>query len=635
MSGNINEILKKYWGYDSFRPIQEDIIRSILGKLDTLALMPTGGGKSITFQIPALALEGTCLVVTPLISLMKDQVESLIKLGIKAMFINSAMTREELDVNLNNCIYGGYKFLYVSPERLGTELFLTRLQKMAINLIAVDEAHCISKWGYDFRPSYLKIADLRKYLPDIPVLALSATATPKVADDIIEKLQFKKHNICISSFERENLAYLVRYTEDKQNYLLKIINNIEGSGIIYVRSRKKAKELAIYLKKHNVSANYYHAGLTDDERSARQNEWKSGFTRIIIATNAFGMGIDKPDVRFVIHFEPPDSLEAYFQEAGRAGRDGHKSFAILLCDNNDKIKLEKNIDFNFPEIQIIKNVYQALGNYLKVPYGGGKDIVYDFDIARFSSICNQSAVVVYNCLKILQLEGYIVVSKDLNTPSKIHFLTGRDDLYKFQVANASFDGFIKLLLRSYSGMFTDFVAIDERTIARRAKINAGIVYQYLNKLSTSNIISYIPRKNTPVIIYTEERLDEKTLRISSEAYKLRKEIYTGQVMNVIKYSFSENICRSRMLLEYFGEKKTHDCGICDVCSRKNDTGLTTFEFEQIKNNILQKLNEYPSSFNNLTEFLNFKSEKIIKVIRWLLDNNIVSYLDDQTIMLNK
>lgn len=597
--------------------------------------MPTGGGKSITFQIPALALEGTCLVVTPLISLMKDQVESLIKLGIKAMFINSAMTREELDVNLNNCIYGGYKFLYVSPERLGTELFLTRLQKMAINLIAVDEAHCISKWGYDFRPSYLKIADLRKYLPDIPVLALSATATPKVADDIIEKLQFKKHNICISSFERENLAYLVRYTEDKQNYLLKIINNIEGSGIIYVRSRKKAKELAIYLKKHNVSANYYHAGLTDDERSARQNEWKSGFTRIIIATNAFGMGIDKPDVRFVIHFEPPDSLEAYFQEAGRAGRDGHKSFAILLCDNNDKIKLEKNIDFNFPEIQIIKNVYQALGNYLKVPYGGGKDIVYDFDIARFSSICNQSAVVVYNCLKILQLEGYIVVSKDLNTPSKIHFLTGRDDLYKFQVANASFDGFIKLLLRSYSGMFTDFVAIDERTIARRAKINAGIVYQYLNKLSTSNIISYIPRKNTPVIIYTEERLDEKTLRISSEAYKLRKEIYTGQVMNVIKYSFSENICRSRMLLEYFGEKKTHDCGICDVCSRKNDTGLTTFEFEQIKNNILQKLNEYPSSFNNLTEFLNFKSEKIIKVIRWLLDNNIVSYLDDQTIMLNK
>lgn len=635
MSGNINEILKKYWGYDSFRPIQEDIIRSILGKLDTLALMPTGGGKSITFQIPALALEGTCLVVTPLISLMKDQVESLIKLGIKAMFINSAMTREELDVNLNNCIYGGYKFLYVSPERLGTELFLTRLQKMAINLIAVDEAHCISKWGYDFRPSYLKIADLRKYLPDIPVLALSATATPKVANDIIEKLQFKKHNICISSFERENLAYLVRYTEDKQNYLLKIINNIEGSGIIYVRSRKKAKELAIYLKKHNVSANYYHAGLTDDERSARQNEWKSGFTRIIIATNAFGMGIDKPDVRFVIHFEPPDSLEAYFQEAGRAGRDGHKSFAILLCDNNDKIKLEKNIDFNFPEIQIIKNVYQALGNYLKVPYGGGKDIVYDFDIARFSSICNQSAVVVYNCLKILQLEGYIVVSKDLNTPSKIHFLTGRDDLYKFQVANASFDGFIKLLLRSYSGMFTDFVAIDERTIARRAKINAGIVYQYLNKLSTSNIISYIPRKNTPVIIYTEERLDEKTLRISSEAYKLRKEIYTGQVMNVIKYSFSENICRSRMLLEYFGEKKTHDCGICDVCSRKNDTGLTTFEFEQIKNNILQKLNEYPSSFNNLTEFLNFKSEKIIKVIRWLLDNNIVSYLDDQTIMLNK
>ncbi len=635
MSEKIYTILKKYWGYDNFRSIQKEIILSVLSKTDTLALMPTGGGKSITFQVPALTMEGTCLVVTPLISLMNDQVESLKKLYIKAMCINSSMTYDELDVNLNNCIYGGYKFLYVSPERLGTELFLTRLQKMVINLIAVDEAHCISKWGYDFRPSYLKIAELRNYLPGIPVLALTATATQKVANDITEKLKFKKHNFYTTSFERKNLAYLVRYVEDKHNYLIRIIKNIEGSGIIYVRSRRKAKELSAFLYKQNISANFYHAGLSNEERTNRQNEWKTGYLRIIIATNAFGMGIDKPDVRFVIHYEPTDSLEAYFQEAGRAGRDGLKSFAVLLCNNSDKIKLENNISLNFPDIQIIKQVYQALGNYLNIPYGGGKDNVYDFNIEKFSATCNLSAVIIYNCLKILQQEGYLVISKDVNNPSKIHFLATRDDLYKFQVANAAFDGFIKVLLRSYTGVFTDYVSIDEQTVAHRASIDYDTVYQYLKKLSTLKIISYIPRRTTPVIIFTEERLDDKTLRITPEVYNLRKEIYSGQVLNVIHYAFSEHLCRSRILLEYFGEKNLHDCGICDICTKKNDTGLTTFEFEDIKNKILIMLNEYPCNFNNLIEFLNFSNEKIIKVIRWLLDNNFVTYLDDQTIMLKK
>lgn len=633
MNNTLHDILKKYWAYETFRPLQEDIIHAVLDGRDTLALMPTGGGKSITFQVPALASDGLCLVVTPLISLMKDQVDNLTKRDIKAMAIHSGMTRDEIDVALNNCIYGGYKLLYVSPERLGTELFKIRLPKMNVSLITVDEAHCISQWGYDFRPSYLKIAELREHLPNVPILALTATATPQVAIDIMDKLRFRQPNLLSKSFERGNLAYLVRNTDDKQNYLLKIINNTQGSGIIYVRNRKKVKEITYFLKKNGISANYYHAGLSDEERSNRQNEWMTDFTKVMVATNAFGMGIDKPDVRFVIHLQPPDSLEEYFQEAGRGGRDGKKAYAILLCDATDQSKLEKNVDVAFPEIQIIKNVYQALGNFLKVPSGGGKDLVYDFDLASFCSAFNYSIITAYNCLKILQREGYIEFNEDVNNPSKVHFIVGRDDLYRFQVSNAAFDGFIKLMLRSYTGLFNDYVSIEEQTLARRAKVSLDTVFKFLNKLNSLKVIKYIPRKNTPLITYTEERLDDKTIYISHDDYRRRKEIYTNQIQHVIRYSFSSDTCRSIMLTRYFGEKDPKNCGICDVCTQKTASGLTFYEFEKIKESITEKLTESPSTVEKLTEFINFNDEKVIRVIRWLLDNNYLYYRDDETIVL--
>jgi ATP-dependent DNA helicase RecQ len=633
MSSDIHEILKKYWGFQEFRSLQEEIIRTILTGDDLLALMPTGGGKSITFQVPAMAMEGLCLVITPLISLMKDQVGNLNKRGIKAMTVHSGMTRDEIDIALNNCIYGGYKFLYLSPERLGTDLFRARLSKMKVNLIAVDEAHCISQWGYDFRPSYLKISDLRAYLPEVPVLALTATATATVVTDIMDKLSFRKPRMLSKSFERANLAYLVRETEDKPAYILRIIKSLQGSGIIYVRNRKKTREIAQLLTQNEITANYYHAGLSDADRTNRQDEWKSDFTRVMVATNAFGMGIDKPDVRFVIHVEPPDSLESYYQEAGRAGRDGKKAFAILLFDKGDQAKLERNIGTSFPEIPVIKSTYQALGNYLQIPYGGGKDLVFDFDLGGFCSAFSLSIITAYNCLKILQREGYIEYSEDVNNPSKVHFIVGRDDLYKFQVANATFDGFIKLILRSYTGLFTDFVSVDEPSLARHAKISQDTVYKYLSKLSSLKVIKYIPRKNTPLITYTEERLDDKTIYISHDDYNRRKEAYAERVMKVVRYVFSSDRCRSRLLLEYFGQTDAKDCGICDVCSRKTESGLTFYELEQIKNILTEKLRETPLPVEKMIEFINFNEEKVIKGIRWLLDHDYLAYQDDEMIVL--
>jgi ATP-dependent DNA helicase RecQ len=635
VQSDIYEILKKYWGYPGFRPLQEDIILSVLQNKDTLALMPTGGGKSLTFQVPALALDGVCIVVTPLISLMKDQVENLIRKDIKATSLNSGMTRDEIDIALNNCLFGGYKFLYVSPERLSSEIFRVRVQKMKVCLIAVDEAHCISQWGYDFRPSYLKIADLRELLPEIPVLALTATATPIVSHDIMKKLNFGTPHILSKSFERNNLAYLVRRTEDKLNYLLKIFSNTQGCGIVYARNRKRTKEIALFLAKNGISANYYHAGLNDKERAARQDEWKNDHTRIMVATNAFGMGIDKPDVRVVVHYEPPDSIESYFQEAGRAGRDEKSAFAILLCDNYDQSKLKNSINQSFPEIPTIKNIYQALGNFLKVPVGGGKDQVYDFNIADFVSAFKLPVIITYNALKILQNEGYIAFNEEVNNPSRIHFIVSRDDLYKFQVANMAFDGFIKLILRSYTGVFTDFVAIDEQLLARRAKVSFDAIYQFLLKLSNSKIIKYIPRKNTPLITYTEERLDDKTLYISPEGYKLRKENYIERIEEVIRYVFTEDNCRSQMLLQYFGQDNAPMCGICDVCIHKTQIGLTNFEFQQMKMAILNKLQEIPVPITHLVNSVSYPEEKVIKVVRWLLDNDFLYYQEDNTIDIKK
>ncbi len=612
----------KYWGYSQFRPMQEEIILSVLEKRDTLALLPTGGGKSLTYQLPALANEGLCIVVSPLIALMIDQIENLKKKGIKALAVYSGMTREEIDIALDNCIYGDFKFLYCSPERIGTEIFRSRVEKMKVNLIAVDEAHCISQWGYDFRPSYLKIVELREILPVTPVLALTATATPDVIDDIMEQLKFKEKNVLRKSFERKNLVYVVRQDDNKPEQLLNILKSVKGSGIVYVRQRNKTKEISDFLNKNNIKSDFYHAGLTTEIRNMKQDAWMRDKIRIMVCTNAFGMGIDKPDVRTVIHYDIPDSPEAYFQEAGRAGRDEKKSYAVLIYNENDKISINKRIELNFPDIQIIKQVYNALGNYLQVPYGAGKNIAFDFNIYSFASAYKLNVQIVYSSLKILEQEGYIELSDEINNPAKIHFLVNRDDLYRFQVANTTFDAFIKLLLRSYEGLFTNYVNIDESLLAKRAGTTIDNVYKYLNKLSSAKIIHYIPRKNTPVIVYLEERLDDRAVHIPFSHYQQRKETYVKKSEAMLEYATAQNKCRQQILLHYFGEKDYFRCGQCDICLKRNELELSQYEFDLIVKDIKNILHSSTVNFDTLIN--NCKNstshEKIIKVVRWLLDN---------------
>jgi ATP-dependent DNA helicase RecQ len=631
----IHQILKKFWGFDSFRPLQEDIIMSVIKGNDTLGLMPTGGGKSLTFQVPALYMKGICLVITPLIALMKDQVETLQKKGIKAQAIYSGMTHEEIDIALNNCLYGDYKFLYLSPERLGTEIFRTRVPQMNVNIITVDEAHCIAQWGYDFRPSYLKIASLRGLLPDIPLLALTATATSDVIDDIQEKLGFTRKNVLRSSFFRGNLVYTVKTSEDKFKDIIKIAAKIKGSGIVYVRTRKKSRDIASMLVKNGISSSYYHAGIRHQLRAQRQLEWGGGKIRVIVATNAFGMGIDKHDVRFVVHADLPDSLESYFQEAGRAGRDGQKAFAVLLYNSSDNLSVKQRVKANFPEISIIKKIYSALGNYLRVPTGGGKNLSYDFNIADFASTYKFNLTATYSSLKILEREGYIELTDELDNPSKVKFLLARDDLYKFQVANAGFDTFIKLLLRSYTGIFTEFVAIDELTLAKRAGVNIEIIYQYLIKLSRLKVINYIAQKKTPLIIYTEERLDEKALFISADNYKKRKESYTARLNAVLSYASKRNKCRSQVLLEYFGEKNSERCGQCDICKYQNEVELNRSEFDLIRDEIKSIINLEPATLNELINKIPVKEDKIVRVIQWLLDNMYIAYDENKKLIWKK
>jgi ATP-dependent DNA helicase RecQ len=629
------QILSRYWGYSKFWPLQEDIIKSIANGNDTLGLMPTGGGKSVTFQVPAIAKDGICLVITPLIALMKDQVDGLKKKGVKAMAVYSGMTRKEIDIALENCIYGNYKFLYLSPERLKTEIFRARVQKMNVSIVAVDESHCISQWGYDFRPSYMKIADLRELLPGVPFLAITATATPDVVDDIQEKLRFKKKNVLKTSFERKNLVYLVRITPDKQKYLLNVIKKSSGSGIVYVRTRRRTKEISDFLRANEISASYYHAGLRHQVRSERQKEWTDGKLRVIVATNAFGMGIDKAAVRFVIHVDIPNSLEAYFQEAGRAGRDGKKAYAVMLYNESDKAKLDRRISTGFPPIKVIKRVYEALGNYFQIPVGGGKNGIFDFNMTDFISKFKFNAVIAYNSLKFLEREGYIELTDELNNPSRVLFLYKRDDLYKFQVENSTFDGFIKLLLRSYTGLFTEFVPIDEQILAGRAKISRELVYKFLKKLSNFKVISYIPGKRTSLVIYTEERLDQKSLIISTENYKIRKEKFIERLNKVNEYASRKDICRSRFLLEYFGEKGSPECGNCDFCKGENEINISKMEFEQITEMISKYLKKESMLLEKLVDTVDYNNEKTVRVIQWLLDNKKIYYRQDKKIAWKK
>lgn len=621
MSNIFHKILFDNWGYKGFRPQQYEIINSISKGKDTLGLLPTGGGKSITFQVFSLASDGLCIVVTPLISLMKDQVDNLKQRNIKALAIYSGMSRDEIDTTLNNCIYGDYKFLYVSPERLATELFKIRVQGMKINLIAIDEAHCISQWGYDFRPAYLEIANFRELLPDIPVLALTATATPKVVDDIMDKLHFKEKIVFKNSFERKNLVYWVKNSEDKLLDLKKICQRYNSSGIVYVRSRKKTKEITKFLQRNKISADYYHAGLMAKTRDQKQLEWKNNRTKIMVATNAFGMGIDKPDVGFVVHMDLPDSLEAYFQEAGRAGRSGNKAFAILLYNKKDSANLKRNFTNSFPEIDYIKKVYNSLGNYNNISVGGGKNQSYDFKLKEFALTYKYNALQAYQALKILQSEGYISISDAVNTPSKVKFLIQRTELYEFQIANVAFDYLIKTMLRSYTGMFTEYVQIDETVLAQRLKCSVEIVYKYLQRLNNLKLLRYIPQKNNPVIFYREERLETKNLYISQKNYSNRKQIYLEKLNSTIHYAETTNRCRSQLLLQYFGQLTAPECKQCDYCIKIKKQTIST---QQIRNevfNLLKKKPMFPAEFIN---HMHGQTELFSPVIKKMLDNKEIS-----------
>lgn len=624
---DFSQILNRYWGFSEFRPLQLEIIESVASGKDTLGLMPTGGGKSVTFQVYSLSQEGICVVITPLIALMKDQVENLHRKGVKALKIHSGMSQNEIKITLDNAVWGDYKFLYISPERLNSQYFKERLAKMKVNLVTVDEAHCISQWGYDFRPSYMNIVQLRELLPGVRFLALTATATPKVTEDIQDKLGFETPHVLQMSFQRENLAYLVRHREEKTGYLLETLRRVKGSGIVYVRSRKGTREIAAELRKNGISADFYHAGLSTGVRHEKQDEWISGKTRVIVATNAFGMGIDKPDVRFVVHVDPPDSLEAYFQEAGRGGRDGKKAAAVLLFSNADKTKLKKHVTVAFPEIENIKRVYQALCNYLQVAEGFGKGQVYEFSLQNFSQTFKFQQAMVYNSLKILQLEGYLEFTEEVDSPSRLFFVVSRDDLYKFQVANATFDAFIKLILRSYTGLFNGYVNIDEALLARRAGIDQEAVYNFLKHLRKSKVIDYIPQNNTPFIYFSKERIGLGRLKISKENYDFRKKDFLERVQAVIHYATDTSVCRSQLLLQYFGETDSPECGVCDVCQSFRTMGLSTFEFNEISKQV-KKILATPCTYENLLLKLKGDREKMMEVAKWLIDNkNIVSRID--------
>lgn len=614
------DILKKYWGYDSFRSLQQEIIESVGSGRDTLGLMPTGGGKSITFQVPAMAMDGICLVVTPLIALMKDQVANLKARGIKAAAIYAGMTYQSMMETFSNCIYGNYKFLYVSPERLGTRIFLEQLPHLKVCLIAVDESHCISQWGYDFRPSYLKIAEVRHLLPGVPVLALTATATPAVVDDIQEKLEFREKNVFRKSFLRQNLAYIVRKTEDKPQQLLNILKAVPGTSVVYVRNRKKTVEVADTLKKAGVAAHHFHAGLTNASKDEIQAGWKSGKYRVIVATNAFGMGIDKADVRTVIHIDIPDSLEAYFQEAGRAGRDEKKAYAVLLYDNEDITKLKKRITDTFPSREKITQVYNALANYFQIAVECGEGGSHDFDIMEFCSTFKFSMMTAHNALKILELAGYIEYKEDDEAYSRVMFLGYRDDLYNTD-CSASEEQVINYLLRNYTGLYSNYAIIHEGEIALKTGLTATDVASVLIQLSRRRIINYIPHKVTPVIFYTRDRVPERYLDISREVYEVRKQKFTELIESIIHYATNTTQCRSRMLLSYFGEDNAKDCGVCDVCLARKKNGNIP---QGTEDKILTLLSENGSmTIDAITEALKISRDDVVKAVRHLLDNNVI------------
>ena len=612
------QVLKEYWGYDSFRGIQEEIIESIGNGHDTLGLMPTGGGKSITFQVPALAQPGLCLVVTPLIALMKDQVRNLRERGIKAVAVYSGMTREEILVALDNCILGDYKFLYISPERLGTEIFQTKLMRMPVSMITVDEAHCISQWGYDFRPSYLQIAGIRRLLPGIPILALTATATPEVVDDILKCLDFHDGNVFRMSFERKNLAYIVRRTDNKTGMLLRILNGVPGTAIVYTRNRKRTKEVAEWLEQNGIRATYYHAGLSDASKDERQKLWVEGECRVMVATNAFGMGIDKPDVRAVVHMDFPDSPEAYFQEAGRAGRDGAKAYAVLLSASGDLTSLRKRIEDAFPPKEYVKKVYEDINFYYQMAVGDGMGCTYAFDIEDFCIHFKHFPLRAHSALKILTRAGYLEYVEEQDSSSRLMFTLQRDELYLIHDEDPEIDRLISALLRSYTGLFADYASIDEAYLAKQLGLSRQEVYNMLVFLAKRRILHYIPGKKTPYIIYTRERQDTSRVHLTRAVYEDRKEAYAKRVEAMAAYAENTSTCRSRMLLHYFGERNEHNCGQCDVCLQMHASGLPKGVYEETAAQILKALRESPLRAGELAERLKDGEDLARKALAYLL-----------------
>ena len=637
---NYQLILKKYWGYDDFRGIQRDIIESIGSGHDTLGLMPTGGGKSITFQVPALAQEGVCIVITPLIALMKDQVHHLRQLGIRAAAIYSGMTHEQVLLTLENCILGSTKILYVSPERLGSSLFQTKLRHMQVSFITVDEAHCISQWGYDFRPSYLEIANIRDICPDAPVLALTATATPKVVEDIQEKLSTHpsplttEHGFAVfrMSFERKNLAYLVHYAADKYFELIRLLQDSSGSAIVYVRSRRHAREIAEHLTEAGLSATFYHAGLDHADKDRRQRDWQHDAVRIMVATNAFGMGIDKSDVRIVIHYDCPDSLEAYFQEAGRAGRDGLPAHAVLLYNGNDNGKLTKRVDDTFPPRDYIKEVYEHLAYYYQIATGDGSGVSHEFNIEEFCQRFRHFPIRVHSALQILQRAGYIEYDEEADHQARVRFLVGRDDLYRLEQVTPDEERVIVALLRNYGGLFADYGYIDEGLLAQQAGLSQPQTYDILKALSMRHLISFIPRKQVPYIRYMQRREDQEHIQLPREIYEDRLKQYRLRIEAMMRYAQTKDRCRSRMLLEYFGEDTSKDCGQCDVCLSEQGQLVTPEGQQEARQRILALLADHQR--HHITELfrLQLPSEECDAALAFLIKEEKIRQ-DDGFIVL--
>jgi len=624
-----HEILRRYWGYGSFRPLQEEIIQSVLDGRDTLALLPTGGGKSVCFQVPALCRPGICLVISPLIALMKDQVRQLRERGISAVAIYSGMPWREIDRILDNCIYGEIRFLYLSPERLGSDIAQARIQRMPINLIAVDEAHCISQWGYDFRPPYLEIARIREWMPEVPVLALTATATREVVRDIQEKLLFKAPHVLQKSFARENLAYVVRETEGKEQQMLEILKKVPGTGVVYVRNRRKTRDVSDYLRQNGISADYYHAGLSPEERSRKQDAWMGNQTRIMVSTNAFGMGIDKPDVRTVVHLELPDSLEAYFQEAGRAGRDGKKAYAVLLYNDNDRIQLEKQYELTFPPIPEIRRAYQALGSYFSLATGSGQGQSYDFDLAEFARIYQFDPIVAYNSLVELEREGWISLSEAVYHPATLQILVSKEQLYDYQLKHPELDNVLKLVLRSSQGVFSTPVHVQESRLSEYLRIPTEKLRNMLLRMHRDQVLEYSPQRDKPQLTLLRERVPVENLQIDRKRYEWRRQRHEERLRAAIAYAQADT-CRSRLLLRYFDEEAAQDCGICDRCLERKKNGFSDEDYQRYRQKIRLALRHEALNVPDLlSAFAPQRREQVLKTLDYLLQEGYVLEKDQR------